>query len=155
MIKLSCVILFSMTINCKKHNFGGSAQDGFKSVFSANCFVWLAFPKLKGFVLSTTPPTPLEHFNEHQSRPHFTIGSPTWRLNIRTTYTLVSSKNSIIVQEVEVSATPDNLGHINQTRQLALKTDMKPSWAEPLKLCFLHLKIVENKNTKLKIIITK
>ena len=29
----------------------------------------------------------------------------------------------------------NDLGHINQTKQFALKTDMKPSWAEPLKSC--------------------
>ena len=69
----------------------------------------------------------MEHFNQHQSRPHFTIGSPTCRLNFQTPCTLVSSKNSIIVREVEVNATPDNLGHTNQTQQLVLKTDMKPS----------------------------
>jgi hypothetical protein len=123
------------------------------SVFSANCFIWLTCPKLSGFVLSNTPWTPWEKFNQHRSRPHFTVETPTCKLKFRTTCTLGLSKNSIVVRGEELISYPYNSGHVNQTQQLALKTDMKPSWAEALKLCFLLLKIIENYITYLKIII--
>ena len=66
-------------------------------------------------------------FNQHQSRPHFTIESPTCKLKFQTPCTLVSFKNSNIAREVKLNSNPDKLGYGNQAQQLALTTDMKPS----------------------------
>ncbi len=51
------LVPFSMAAQ-KEHDIIGSVQDGFMSVFSASCFVWLTCSKLLGFAFSSTPQTP-------------------------------------------------------------------------------------------------
>ena len=136
MINLSCVILFSMTVNCKKHNFGGSAQDGFMSVFSTSCCVWLACPRLSGVAFTSTSRTIIEFLDD--TKVHVV-----WKFSLHVGDPMVkcgllwcSLKCSKGVGRVVLGTNPYNLGHVNQTKQFALKTDLIPSWAEPPKLCF-------------------
>ena len=48
----------------KKHDFSGSAQDGFMSVVSASCCVWLPYPSLSGFEYSFTSRAIFEFLND-------------------------------------------------------------------------------------------
>ena len=113
MIKLSCVILFSMTVNCKKHNFGVSAQDGLMSVFSTSFCVWLACPRLSGFAFTSTSRTIIEFLDD--TKVHVV-----WKFS-KCGLLWCSLKCSKGVGRVVLSTNPYNLGHVNQKNYLRWK----------------------------------